>query len=371
MVRIGVIAPLDAGLTEFGEGILNSVQLLVDEANAAQEIPGWTIEVVAADDSSDPDVGLEAINTLIDDPSVVGVVGPYNSGVAAAILPPLSEAGLALISPSNTLASLTLGDQPTDPVRPYPNYFRMVASDADQAPFLAASAYTEANARKVAVVSETKAVSSDLAKDFATGFAGLGGVVTTQVVVPDGTTDFGPFLTEAIATQPDLIFFGGEYEVAATLRQQATTAGFTGAIMGGDGIKDPAFITAAGPAGLGTWASSVGSPLATLTSATDYVAAYEAANFTAPPTDYGPFAYDAAALIVEAIQPLLSGQTTIPSDIRASVITAVQAAQGTGASGPLGFDAFGDPINRVFTLYQVKDDAGTLGWGVVSTSTVK
>ncbi len=370
VVRIGVIAPIDDGLTEFGSGIVNSVQLRVDQANAADAIPGWTLEVVAVDDSSDPDVGAANISQLIDDPTVVGVVGPYNSGVAEAILPAMDAAGLALISPSNTLASLTLGDDPAAPVRPYDNYFRLVASDADQAPFLATSAYGQADARTVAVVSETKAVSSNLASDFATSFTGLGGTITTQTVVPDGNEDFSAFLAEALTTQPDLIFFGGEYDVAASLRTQATAAGFTGAIMGGDGIKDASYIEATGDDGIGTWASSVGAPLAELDTASAYVAAYDAAGFDEPPTDYGPFAYDAAGLIIEALIPALADQDSLPADIRATVIAAVQASEVPEASsGPLGFDEFGDTINRVFTLYRVADDSGTLVWDVVGTTT--
>ena len=42
VVTIGVEVPLAAGLTEFGLGIRNSVQLAVDQADAAGLIPGWT-----------------------------------------------------------------------------------------------------------------------------------------------------------------------------------------------------------------------------------------------------------------------------------------------------------------------------------------
>ncbi len=57
VVTIGVIAPLDNGLTDFGRGIANSVQLAVDEANERNAIPGYRIAVEALDDSSDPVCG--------------------------------------------------------------------------------------------------------------------------------------------------------------------------------------------------------------------------------------------------------------------------------------------------------------------------
>jgi branched-chain amino acid transport system substrate-binding protein len=366
VIRIGVISPLEAGLTEFGNGIVDSVKLAVQQANEAETIPGWTIEVVAVDDSSDPATGSVAITSLIDDSTVVGVVGPYNSGVAAAILPAMSDAGLALVSPSNTLASLTLGDDSSAPSRPHANYFRMVASDALQAPFLAQQIYADSTIEAVAVVSETKPVSNDLADGFASDYEQLGGTVTSRQVVEDGADDFSDVLTKALADEPDAIFFGGEYGVAATLRTQATAAGFTGAIIGGDGIKDPAYITDAGDSAVGTWASSVGTPLAQLESAADYVAAFDAAEFGHGPTDYGPFAYDAANAIIRAAAAIVDGLDSLPADTRTKVITALQATSFEGASGLVGFDDFGDPVSRVFTLYRVEDRDG-LSWVAVRT----
>ena len=57
VVTIGVIAPLDAGLTSFGQGIANSAQLAVDQANKSKAIPGWKIEFKAVNDSSDGPTG--------------------------------------------------------------------------------------------------------------------------------------------------------------------------------------------------------------------------------------------------------------------------------------------------------------------------
>jgi len=361
VVKIGVLAPLDAGLTEFGQGIRNSVQVAVDQANQRNAIPGWKIELLAVNDSSDPPTGAAAAATLVADPEVIGVVGPYNSGVAEAALPALAAAKLALVSPSNTLASLTLGPDPANPVRPYDTYFRMVASDALQAPFLAKSVYAR-GIRNVAVVSETKAVSKGLADAFATAFTAEGGTVTIQQVVPDGATDFAAFLAAALPDNPDAIFFGGEYTVAAGLRDQATTAGFSGPLVGGDGIKDDSYIADAGAASKGTLASTVGTPLASLKTAKRFLAAYKKAGFDTGPTDYGPYAYDAANLLIRTAAGALDGQTSIPPDARATVSSGLLEAEGKGASGPIGFDEFGDTTHSVFTLYRVSGPKQNLVW---------
>jgi branched-chain amino acid transport system substrate-binding protein len=350
VIRIGVLAPLDAGLVEFGSGIRNSVQLAVDQANKNKVIPGWEIEVVAVDDSSDATVGVANVPQLIDDDHVVGVVGTYNSGVAAEVLPLLAPAGLTLISPGNTLASLTLGPDAANPVRQFDNYFRLVAPDSEQAPFLAESV-SKLGYESVAVVSEEKAVSQGLADAFVASFDGT---VTVQQTVIDGSADFSDFLTAVLADTPDAIFFGGEYEVAATLRAQATEAGFTGPIVGGDGIKDQAYIDAAGDASEGDLASSVGVPAAKLKTAKKFFKDYKKAGFDEPSSDFGPYAYDAANLLILAARDAVKGEKELPDDARAQVLDAIGQAKGKGVTGKIRFDEFGDTTNVVFTLYRVQ-----------------
>lgn len=353
VVTIGVITPQKAGLTDFGLGMLHSVELAVAEANESGALPGWTIKVAALDDSSDPAVGTAAAEQMIADPSVVAIVGPYNSGVAAAMLPKLAAAGLPLISPSNTLTSLTLGGDLAKPARQFANYFRMVGADDKQGVFLAEQAIA-AGFTTAAVVSETKAVSKGLADIFAAAFEAKGGKVTVREVVPDGATDFSGFINKALPTSPGLIFFGGEYPVAASLRTQAEEAGLGAPLMGGDGIKDDALIKQAGAAAEGILASSVGVPLATMSSASAFLAAYKAAKFPHPESAYGPYAYDAANAIIRSLPAVLNGQTSL-LDVRGVLLKALTTVTFDGASGKVGFDQYGDTLYPVFTLYVVQN----------------
>jgi branched-chain amino acid transport system substrate-binding protein len=364
-VTIGVIAPIDGGLTSFGRGIRDSVKLAVQQANAHKTIPGWQIKVRVLDDSSDPAKGQAAAEQIAKDKNVVAVVGPYNSGVAQMMLPVLAKAGIPLVSPSNTLTSLTRGDDPANPVRPWPDYFRLVGHDGQQAVFLAQQAYA-LGFTSAAIVSETKAVSKGLADAFSDAFVADGGTVTVQQVVPDGATDFTDFLNVAIPTTPSLVFFGGEYNVAASLRTAATAAGLTVPLMGGDGMNDPEYIAGAGPDAEGSYASSVGVPLDKLDGAAEFRTAYEAAGFTSEPTNFGPYAYDAANAIIAALRTPLKGQKHLPKNARASVLSGLQAGGTTGITGPVSFDQYGDATSPSFTLYRV--EGSPLEWTPVASS---
>lgn len=345
VVKIGVIAPLEAGLVDFGKGIRNSVQLAVDQANTSGRFQVRFV-VDARDDSSTPAVGQAAAQALAADPQVIGVVGTYNSGVATAVQPVLASAGIVMISPGNTNPTLTLGPDPSQPVRPFSNYFRLVVPDSIQGSELGDYAYNVLNVRKVAVVSEDKAVSLALVDAFTSKFTGLGGTIAIRSVFSDGTTDFTSIITDVKNTSPELIVFGGEYTTAAPFRMQASAQGLTVALMGSDGIKDQAYITGAGPASNGDYASSVGAPIVNQPRGAEFLSAYQAAGFAEPPSDFGPYAFDAAGLILAAVQRR--------GFDRAGVIAEVQAASGSGVTGPLGFDNFGDTRNKVVTLYRVE-----------------
>src|SRR6476661_4665053 len=85
-------------------------------------------------------------NAYAADPSVLGVIGTYNSGCAKAMIPLLGgapEGGLAMVSPGNTLICLTepsSGCSEGNPASLYPkgrNYARVVPNDAYQGAGLA------------------------------------------------------------------------------------------------------------------------------------------------------------------------------------------------------------------------------------------
>ena len=352
-VTIGVLAPVDAGLTDFGRGIRNSVRLAVKQANARSAVKGWDVEVRTADDSSDPTKAESAASTLASDANVVAVIGPYNSGVALKATPVLAASDLALVSPGNTLTSLTIGDDVANPQRQWDSYFRMVGPDTRQAEFLAGQAKRLAYKTAV-VVSETKAVSQGLADEFVAAFKKEGGTVAVQKTVPDNASaaDFTDFVTAAKAAEPDLVFFGGEYNVAATLRTTASAAGLTAPMMGGDGMKDNAFISSAGEQAKGSYASGVGIPLREQPGAKKFLAAYRAARYDSPPSDFGPYAYDAANVVLGTLTKELSGKTTLPDDIRTKVVADLQRSKETGVTGKVAFDKYGDAVAPKFTLYR-------------------
>ncbi|MFZ1412588.1 MAG: branched-chain amino acid ABC transporter substrate-binding protein [Micropruina sp.] len=348
-----------------GLGIRNSVELAIKQANAAKAIPGWTLELAAEDDQATADVGANAATKLAADDAVVAVVGTLNSGVAQSVQPILNSANILMVSPANTGVSLTIGADPAAPKRTYPNYFRVCTTDAVQGPFAAQYLY-EAGFKKIAVVNDKKPYGQGLAMEVAKKFKALGGEVVADETVNKDEKDFSTVISLIKPKNPEVVYFGTEYQLAGPMSQQMKAAGLNVPLMGGDGIYDGKFIELAGANSTGDLATSVGAPVEALASAKAFVDAYTAAGFKDGYSAYGAYAYDAANAIIAALKTSL-GTSADAKAARPGTIAAMPAVTFDGASGKVGFDAYGDATAKVLTVYTV--DAGK--WVAKKTGELK
>src|SRR5664279_4799350 len=113
-LKIGIDLPTSGADATNGIPTRNGAVLAIEEANAKGLPGGNKLEADSLDDTvqgvHDPAQGAQNIKTFIADPTVLGVVGPFNSNVAKAEIPLTNDAGLPQISPSNTNTGLTKGD---------------------------------------------------------------------------------------------------------------------------------------------------------------------------------------------------------------------------------------------------------------------
>ena len=135
--------------------------------------------------------GRAAAGTVAGDPQVVGVIGTSCSVAATAASPILSEAGLVMVSSSNTAPSLTSDLRGNAGSNYHPGYYRTSNNDLYQAAAVAHFAYTELGLRKVAAIDDGDPYTSGLTAAFATAFEELGGSVTTATI-SRGDTDMVP-----------------------------------------------------------------------------------------------------------------------------------------------------------------------------------
>lgn len=357
-VTIGLDAPLTGSLSALGLGIQNSADLAAKTADSTNEVPGINFKIEPLDDQAQPSSGQQNATKLVADNSVLGVVGPLNSGVAQSMQKVFDEANLTEVSPANTNPSLTQGPNWTSgtKARQFKSYFRTATTDAIQGPFAAEYAYSTEGKKKVFLVDDKLTYGVGLVGTFKTEFTKLGGQVVGQDHVSTGQKDFSAIVSRIKASGADLVYYGGQYPEAAPLSAQLKGGGDNIPLMGGDGIYDPTYVQLAGAAKAnGDLATSVGAPVTTLDSAQKFVSDYKAAGYSEPYAAYGGYSYDSAWAIIEAVKAVVSANGgKLPSDARAKVEQAMSQVTFNGVTGTVSFDQYGDTTNKQLTVYAVK-----------------
>ena len=213
-LKIGISLPLSGAARADGGPAERGAQLAVDQAQEAGGIGGYALETVVLDHSINGQYnaaqGAADFQTLANDPNVIGVVGPYNSDVAAAQIPISNAAGLLQCSPANTRIALTkvpdaLTYRPTKPDAI--SYIRVAASDAFQGPGVADYAFNTMGLRNIFVLDDQTGYGVGVADTFQAQFELYGGKITRQGAAPD-TTDFTGVVSQ-IPPDADAVFYGG------------------------------------------------------------------------------------------------------------------------------------------------------------------
>ncbi|CAM5658924.1 branched chain amino acid ABC transporter substrate-binding protein [Streptomyces coeruleorubidus] len=369
-LTIGVDAPLSGENSTTGLGIQYGAQIAVDDANKNNWVPGVKFKLKALDDKAQPATGQSNATSLTGDKTVVGAVGPLNSGVAQTMQQVFASANMVQISPANTAPELTQGKNwQTDKKRPFKTYFRTATTDELQGSFAAGYAYNGLKKKKAFVVDDKQTYGAGLAKIFNEQFKKLGGKVVATDHVNTGDKDFGSLVTKIKNSGADLLYYGGQYDESALITKQLKDAGVKIPLFGGDGMFASTYIEAAGKPAEGDLVTAIGVPADTLPAAKQFIQTYKDKGYKGDYGAYGAYAYDATTAIIKAVKAAADANGgKVPSDIndlRSKVVDGVQKSDFEGLTGKVSFDQYGDTTNKQLTVYQVEKGA----WKAVETGT--
>jgi branched-chain amino acid transport system substrate-binding protein len=358
-VNIGIDLPISGGDASVGISTERGAMLAIEQA-AGRMPAGIKIEGQVLDDAvqgvHNPQQGATNVRNFVADDSVLAVVGPYNSNVAAAEIPITNAAGLVQVGPSVVSDGLTIGAAAAGLRRANPtqnSFFRVCTTDSRQGSALAQFATHNLHFKTAYIVDDNETYGLDLANRFEADFKQLGGNVLGHDHLAKNTQDFKSLLTKIAGQKPDLIFYGGVTSTGGGLmRKQMAGAGMGNtAMLGGDGIADLA--TVAGTQSDGVYYTLAAPNAEKLPAARAFVAAYSARYHTL----IGPYSANAYAAAQVAIAAISSAARRsggkVPS--RAQVLSAAKDTHLQSPIGPIAFDANGDVKNPVLSLYGFKN----------------
>ena len=292
--------------------------------------------------------GRAAADAVTGDPQVVGVIGTSCSVAATAASPILSEAGLVMIAPSTTAPSLTSDLRGEAGPDYHPGYYRTANNDLHEARAVAQFAYNDLGLRRIAAIHDGDPYTTGLTGAFTTAFEELGGSVAVASV-SRGDTDMALVLTQIAAGSPDGLFSPlFQEEGAAIVRQVGQIAGLEDVtLIGGAALLVSEFLAIPESEGVyfpGPELSFGGNTNeATGKSGEGLVADYRELYGEVPSSAYLPHAYDAATMLLRAIEEVaVEDGDTLYID-RAKLREKLTGVTGfRGVIGVISCDEFGD-----------------------------
>ena len=302
--------------------------------------PGAPVDAMCS-----PEGGRAGAGQIVENPQVAGVIGTACSASGVTASPVISEAGFTMISPANASPLLTSDLEGNASIHYYPGYFRVVNNDLYRGQAVADFAYKELGLRRMGAVHDGDPYTTALVSAFGNAFRTLGG----EAGIEKGDTDMTAVLAEFAVAGAEGLF------VPLFLAEGSL---FVGQVRAFDGLEGTALITGSAmlvPEFLGSPQSEgmyFAGPMLdhgpeangiTGENADAVLAAFKDAYGGIPASPYWAHAYDAATLLLGAIESVAVEKGEKLYVDRLALRQKVGATTGfQGIIGVLSCDDFGD-----------------------------
>lgn len=304
------------------------------EINAAGGLLGAPLRLIQIDNRSTP-LGARHAARQAADMGVHGVVGAIWSSHSAPIAALLQSARIPMITPASTKPDITLtGDY----------IFRACFLDSFQGRVMARFANEELGCRTAAILKNiNEPYSITLAEFFGSYFEKGGGEIVYEGNYRGTSVDFYDQLIETGVRRPSAVFIPGYSRDSGLLIKQAVKMRIHAVFLGGDAWDGP-IEEYSGEAIEGSYFSSHWHPGVEFPRNRDFLAKYRARYGDEPISSFAPLTYDSVLLFAEAVRRSGSADRTRIRD-------ALAKTRGfSGATGPITFDANGDPIDKKVSI---------------------
>src|SRR5437870_9168935 len=239
-VQIAAEGPFTGNQASIGAGALQAIKLAVKDFNKAGGVSGTQVQLLIWDDQHNAQTAQTLQAQGISDPTVLGIVGPMNSGVVLGSVQGLQSASPPLPLVSESASNVKVTDQGNSVAH------RVNARDDAQGP-ADGKFMIDQGAKKVYVM--------DAKSDYSTGLADQTekylkdhNIPTMRDQAKAGQKDFATTIQKIKSFGADWVYFADEGPEAAPfvsqMKEQGITIGQTIQLLVTDGEEDSSIITA-------------------------------------------------------------------------------------------------------------------------------
>ena len=313
-----------------GASMQHAAELAVKEINARGGVRGRQLALRIMDDSARPDVAIRIARALVDDPSVVAVIGHLTSGTSLAAGRVYGEARrpVVMISPSASSPDLS-------GVNPY--VFRICPTDLSHGAQLARFARQTLGARRIGVIYVDDDYGRGLRLSFAAEFRRLGGEVVEEDPALSTTPSLEPYLSRLRQDGGvDAVMLATERGGAELALRDMVRIGVRWPALGGDALTG---IETAGPIAEGVRLSTAYLVDRPGVRNDRFVEAYGRSYPDERPDHRGAGAYDIVQLLASVVTDVGTDRRVIRDRVAR---IGLDAPAFEGVTGTIAFDARGD-----------------------------
>lgn len=351
-VQIAAEGPYTGDQASIGAGALKAIQLAVKDFNKAGGVNGTQVQLLVWDDGHNAQQAQTLQAKGISDTTVLGIVGPMNSGVVLGSIQGLQNATPPLPLVSESASNTKVTDQGNSVAH------RVNARDDAQGP-ADGKFMIDQGAKKVYVMDAKSDYSTALA-DQTEKYLKDHSITTMRDQAKAGQTDFSVTIQKIQAFKADWVYFADEGPEAAPfvsqMKSQGLKIGQNIQFLGTDGEEDSDIITKSQGAYVGAYATNITADPAGVSgaAAAAYVAEYKAEYGPDSLGQAGPFygsAYEAAQVLLQAIKnsPVKNGKIS-----RADVLSHLASDTFNTIFGSVKFDSKGDVSGGGIYVYQAQ-----------------
>ncbi|MGW6014686.1 protein kinase domain-containing protein [Streptomyces sp. NPDC055210] len=353
---IGVQADLSGPLQAAGEAQVRGARLAVEQYNSRKNKP-FALDLKAVDDGGSAGRAPAAAKKLIQDSDVLAVLGPTGDEAARAILGTYDEALLPLLSVSAGGLLLTSKE--------YRSFVHCRPSDAALSLPMSVYLMKHTKGTKNAERSGSGAgalrpglLQDRTAQTYAQESAGINATMMRSLgrpayprVVPAGTKDMGPVVTDMLRAGIGSFVYAGYAPGAARVARELAAAGFDGPRFAPQAVIDPEFLKSAGEAAEGWLMTASFVDPSAVPAAKAFTAAFRK-RYDAAPGYYAAEAYDTVNLVIQELLKATNTKNTRASARPPSRRKLVELLRASRYKG----------ITKQFSF---KPEDGTFaGWGI-------
>src|SRR5512137_2750459 len=236
-IKIAIIGAMSGTNAVLGDWMKKGVTLAVEEKNAAGGICGRQIQIIIYDDEADPTKSVNLAQKVATEDKVVAAWATTNSSSALADIPIFTQYKIPQITNGTNVDITNKGSA---------YIFRACpAGPAYETPLVELLVKTK-KFTKFAIITDTSAYGKGEA-DYQTAALKANGLEPLARESYDiNDKDFTGQLTKILATQPEVLLFGGSEVASGLIAKQVRGLGFKGQMAGGSAIATPKFAETAG-----------------------------------------------------------------------------------------------------------------------------